>query len=147
MGIIENKHKQNMMSNTYIVLALGIATTTIAVRLQSQDVFYLVEIGDWLDGAAIDIGDWTEGAFEDLGDWTEGAFEDLGDWTEGAFVDFGDWTEEAFVDFGDWTEEAAIDTGDWIKETMMKLATEEGRNDLKEPIVLPIIIKIADFLE
>merc|ERR1712051_187652 len=125
MGIIENKHKQNMMSNTYIVLALGIANTTSAVRLQSQDVFYLVEIGDWLDGAAIDIGNWTEGAFEDLGDWTEGAF----------------------VDFGDWTEGAAIDTGDWIKETMMKLATEEGRNDLKEPIVLPIIKKIADFLE
>merc|ERR1711997_1206178 len=135
MGIIENKQKQNMMSNTYIVLALGIATMTSAIRLQSQDVFYLVEIGDWLDGAAIDIGDWTEVAFEDLGDWTEGAF-----------VDFGDWTEGAFVDFGDWTEGAAIDTGDWIKETMMKLATEEGRNDLKEPIVLPILVAITDFL-
>merc|ERR1711997_565411 len=113
MGIIENKQKQNMMSNTYIVLALGIATMTSAIRLQSQDVFYLVEIGDWLDGAAIDIGDWTEGAFEDLGDWTEGAF---------------------------------VDFGDWIKETMMKLATEEGRNELKRPIFEPIIFKIAEFL-
>merc|ERR1711997_44348 len=80
MGIIENKQKQNMMSNTYIVLALGIATMTSAIRLQSQDVFYLVEIGDWLDGAAIDLGDWTEGAFVDFGDWTEGAAIDTEDW-------------------------------------------------------------------
>merc|ERR1719266_325365 len=100
----------------------------------------------FLSGGAMILILMVDGAAIDIGDWTEGAFEDLGDWTEGAFVDFGDWTEGAFVDFGDWTEGAAIDTGDWIKETMMKLATEEGRNDLKEPIVLPIIVKIADFL-
>merc|ERR1712223_1461546 len=116
MGIIKNKQQQNIMSFKNVILALGFATTTSAVKLQSQDVWYLVEIGDLLDEAAIDIGDWTEGAAIDIGNWTEGAFADLGDWTEGAFADLGDWSEGAFED-----------TGDWMYETMMQLATKEGQ--------------------
>ena len=102
-----------MMSIKNIVLALGLASTSSAVRLQSQSIFD--DIGDWASGAADDASNWTKGAVHDASKWTEGATHDASNWTKGAVNDASKWTKGAALDASNWTKGAAHDTANWTE--------------------------------
>ena len=101
------------MSITNIILALGLASTSSAVRLQSQSWFS--DIGDAISGAADDASNWTKGAVHDASDTISGAADDASDWTKGAVTDASHWTKGAVHDASHWTKGAAHDTAHWTK--------------------------------
>ena len=86
------------MSIKNIILALGLASTSSAVRLQSQGFFD--DIGDAISGAAHDASNWTKGAVHDATKWTDGAVHDASHWTKGAAHDAAHWTKGAVNDTG-----------------------------------------------
>ena len=86
------------MSIKNIILALGLASTSSAVRLQSQGFFD--DIGGAISGAVDDASNWTKGAVHDAKKWTDGAVHDASHWTKGAAHDAAHWTKGAVNDTG-----------------------------------------------
>ena len=106
-----------MMSITNIVLAFGIATTTSAVRLQSQSQSIFDDIGHWASKAADDTADWSTKALTDIGDTTIDGANKVGHWSEGAVNDVG-----KFFDKEGNTMVGAV-TGVFTAEGIKKLGT------------------------
>ena len=103
-----------MMSIKNIVLALGLASTSSAVRLQSQSIFD--DIGDWTSGAVHSAKKWTEGA----ADSASHAVDSASKWTEGAVNDTG-----KFLDHEKDTITSAV-VGAVTADGLRRLGTEAG---------------------
>ena len=119
------------MSIKNIILALGLASTSSAVRLQSQGFFD--DIGGAISGAVDDASNWTKGAVHDAKKWTDGATRDASDWTKGAVHDAKKWTDGAVHDASHWTKGAAHDAAHWTKGAVND--TGKALNKEKDTIV------------
>merc|ERR1712187_38937 len=108
--------KTKLMNFRNITLALTLAATSSAIKLNSSNVFD--DIGDAFD----DAYDWTKGAVNDAGDWMEGAANDAYDWTVGAADDAYNWTVDAADDIADF----AKDNQDVLIGTGATIATGGG---------------------
>merc|ERR1712117_156015 len=91
--------KTKLMNFRNTTLALTLAATSSAIKLNSSNVFD-------------DIGD----AFDDAYDWTKVAVNDAGEWMEGATNDAYAWTVDAADDAYDWTVDAADDIANFAKD-------------------------------
>merc|ERR1712156_237210 len=101
--------KTKLMNFRNTTLALTLAATSSAIKLNSSNVFD--DIGDAFD----DAYDWSKGAVNDAGEWMEGAANDAVDWMEGAANDAYDWSEGAADDIADFAkdnQDFLIDTGE-----------------------------------
>ena len=128
------------MSIKNIILALGLASTSSAVRLQSQGFFD--DIGGAISGAVDDASNWTKGAVHDAKKWTDGAAHDTAHWTKGAVNDTGKFLnkeKDTFVSAvtGAVTSEGLSKLGTEAKEVAEE-AAEEGLASAAETPIPPV---------